>query len=185
MRIASSPLQSSRKSNNPLLLFIAGVTFLFAVVKMPLEMEILSRAVPQRRSIHDFYNHRAPRSEVDQRIDAKRSYSHMFNRGQQRSLRAVEDEEMALKVDEIVHRYLNGEQEPQQRRLRDGMDKDMLTERVQHLVERFLGHEEETEEDMEVVGAVPHQHKEDDPFDRAFSEEIQDIVNRYTEKSEM
>ena len=177
----------SSSSNNVVLICIAAVTFAFAVVKMPLEVEILARAGPQRRSINDFYNQRGPRSAVDQRIDAKRSYSHMFNRGQ-RSLQGIdsadlqkEDEEMAKKVDEIVHRYLDGDG-PRRRHLRAGADKQMFSERVHHVVERFLGKENQREEPMEVVGAVPHQHKEEDPFDKEFTAEVQNIVNRYTEK---
>lgn len=152
---------------------------------MPLEMQILERAAPRRTSISDFYNHRAPRSEVDQRIDAKRSYSHMFNRGQKRSLRGVDtaqqDEAMAKKVDEIVHRYLDGD--GPRRHLRPEADEHMFSERVFHVAQRFLGKEQEQEEEpMDIVGAVRHEHKEEDPFDKEFTSEVQDIVDRYSDR---
>lgn len=175
--------RTPRTKNNAVLLVIAVVTFAFAVVKMPLEMEILARAGPRRTSINDFYSTHS-RSAVDQRIDAKRSYSHMFNRNSNNNLRAVDDAAMAQKVDEIVHRYLNGDNGTitKRRHLRAGADKELFSERVQRVVEQFWGDQQQPQEPMEVVGAVPHQHKEEDPFDKEFSAEVQDIVNRYTEK---
>lgn len=190
-------LKKHSQAYNGLLLLIAAVTFLFAVIKMPLEMQILARAGPRRTSINDFYNQRAPRSKVDQHIDAKRSY-HFFNRepAHEMSLKGAsaeeelalrkEEEEMAKKVDEIVHRELDGPHH-EHRHLRSGADKQMLVERIERAAERFLGQKEELEdeeENLELVGDIPHERKEEDPYDKEFSSEVQEIVSRYTQRDE-
>ena len=63
----------------------------------------------------------------------------------------------------------------------------MFSERVQSVVERYMGkrkneHIDESEEKMEMVGKIPHERKQEDAFQKEFSAEVQDIVNRYTEK---
>lgn len=192
----------NQEQQKAMLVFIATVTFTFAVIKMPLEMALLLRASPEHHSIHDFYNHRA-RSAVDQHIDAARSY-HFFHRDLQAvdsadntktSKLVQEDAELSKKVQEIVSRYIDDrdketqteeeKEDQKQGNLRVRADNEsMFTQKVQQLVQRYAAKHAEKQEEMIIThkDGIPHERKQDDPFDEEFASEIQEIVTRYTDK---
>ncbi|CAB9527457.1 expressed unknown protein [Seminavis robusta] len=153
MRLSPSTPSSEQNSNTTLLLFIAFVTFWFALLKIPLEMEILSRAAPPHLSIHDFYNHKAKHfSTVEQRIDAKQSYHFFDRRGPHHSEQETkEDEELAHEVERMVHHYYKQHENEH--------------EEHRHLRSGKLGN--------------PHESKEEDPFANDISQEVQGIVDHY------
>ena len=184
--------------------FIAAVTFLFAVVKMPLEMKILFQSAPARReqTLDDFYNpHLRQHSAVDQHIDARRSY-HFFHRKspvsqQQRSLRAVEAESSSI-VDDNHHHQASPKVALELSE--EDQEDAALADKVEEMVVRYLDHHDETnanekkEEDSEGTHqplrtdtknkvATPHgievERKQDDPFDSEFKADVQKIVNRF------
>jgi len=112
------------------LILIAVVTFIFAIVKLPLEVKILSSIFHPIQSVDDFYSsssHQEPRKRrkpyKKQNIDI-RSYQNLFNRGAESTIghpRSLlqsdyldsgdhaeweeDDKEMARKVKEIMKRY--------------------------------------------------------------------------------
>jgi hypothetical protein len=161
---------SSNSTSNSLLLFIAFLTFAFLLLKMPMDIKTVSRVAPH--TIDDLYNRRAPHSAVDQRIDAKRSY-HFFNRKRRdmSQKQIQEDQELAQEVDKIMrHHNLDMEE---RRNLRSGAD-DNVADRLKNVVRRYLGAKKHS-----YVGGIPHERKEEDPYDSEITKEIQDIVKHH------
>lgn len=173
----------SKNRTTHTLQFIAAVTFLFAVVKMPLEMKILFQSAPARReqTLDDFYNpHLRQHSAVDQHIDARRSY-HFFHRkspaSQQRSLQAVQAESSSI-LDNNSH-----PSSPKMMAL-ELLEDAALAHKVEDMVVRYLDHHDENNENNNDIATthtqgIPVKRKQDDPFDREFKANVQKVVNRY------
>ena len=191
----------SKNRTTHTLQFIAAVTFLFAVVKMPLEMKILFQSAPARReqTLDDFYNpHLRQHSAVDQHIDARRSY-HFFHRkspaSQQRSLQAVQAESSSI-LDNNSH-----PSSPKTMAL-ELLEDAALAHKVEDMVVRYLDHHHENNENDKTLNdneggprnlrrvmdndiATTHtkgitvKRKQDDPFDGEFKANVQKVVNRY------
>ena len=108
MRSFQRPTSPNGKTTRQTLQIIVAMIFFLAVVKLPLEMSLVSQSVHREQGIQDFYNpHLRPHSTVDQHIDARKSY-HFFHRKtapqqqQQRSLRATTPEESFSILDKSV-----------------------------------------------------------------------------------
>lgn len=179
---------SSTSTNNALLLFIAFVTFWFVVLKMPMELQVTSRAASSRLTMDDWYNKRAPRSAVDQRMDAQRSY-HFFNRRRSdTSLEQIhEDQKLAYEVDKIMRHHYSLDDPEERRNLRSGVDKTTVSERVKEIVRQYLDRNDGATgaKKRPYIGGIPQERKEEDPYDIEITKEIQDIVNEYRDPDEI
>jgi hypothetical protein len=192
-----SSRSKSTSTNNGWLLFVAFVTFCFVLLKIPMELKVTSRAASssQRLTIDDLYNKKAPRSAIDRRIiDAKRSY-HFFNRkrNDMSPEQIRKDQELAHEVDKIMryHSVHDDPEDEERRNLRSGVDKtttkNVLSDRALEVMKRYLpgfhttnlvGRNDGTAGAMKKghVGGIPHERKEEDPYDIEITKEIRDIM---------